>query len=148
MYKFLLLSHSGFRYVVLFLLVALLAKSLMGWLGRQPFTKADDRLSLFFFISAHLMLTFGLILYFISPKVRFGDGVMADSIARYWTVEHISVNILAIVLFTIARIRSKKMMEATSKHRTLFLFTLGGLILLIASLSAPSGPGIFGMTHF
>jgi membrane protein DedA with SNARE-associated domain len=144
MYKALLHTHSGFRYIVLALVVTLLFKSLSGWLGKKPFTKADDKISLFFFISAHTMLLFGLVLYFVSPQVQFGSGVMANPQARYWTVEHISANIIAIVFFSIARIKAKKLTDNTAKHKTLFIYTLIGFLVLIASLSAPMAPGLFG----
>jgi membrane protein DedA with SNARE-associated domain len=144
MYQILLYTHSGFRYAVFVLLVALLVKSLQGWLGKQPYTTADDKVSLFFFISAHLMLTFGLVLYFVSPNVSFAEGVMKNPTQRYYTVEHISMNIVAIVLFSLARILGKKKNEALAKHKTVFLYTLAGTLVLLVSLTSPQGPGVFG----
>jgi cytochrome bd-type quinol oxidase subunit 2 len=145
MYYFLLKSHSGFRYIVLALLVAVLASSLSGWLGKRSFTKLDNKISLFFFISVHSMLLVGLILYFVSPRVHFGPTTMSDAATRYWTVEHISANLVAIALFTVARIRSKKQTTDLDKHRMLFVFTFVGFILLMASLTAGIyAPGLFG----
>ena len=141
MYVGLLHAHSGLRYVVLFLMIAVLAKSLDGWLQRKPFTGLDDKLSLFFFISVHLQLLVGLILYFVSPRVRF-DG-LSDPMSRYWTVEHISLNLLAVVLFTLARTRGKKMPLPEGKHRILFVFTaLGTAVLLYSLIGFEYAPGL------
>ena len=71
MYTGLLHSHSILRYIALILLIAVVVKSLIGWQSRQPFGKTDDRLSLFLFISVHLQLVLGLLLYFVSPYVNF-----------------------------------------------------------------------------
>ena len=144
MYKALLHAHSGLRYIVLLLLLAVLVKSLEGWMNRKPFTNTDDKLSLFFFISVHLQLAIGLILYFVSPKVHL-DTMMSDPMARYWSVEHITANIIAVALFTLARIKSKKMTLPEFKHRTLFMYTAAGTLLLIASLTISDyAPGLFG----
>jgi len=145
MYTGLLHAHSGLRYVVLVLLVAVLAKSLLGWLGGKPFGKLDDRFSLFFFISIHTMLVLGLVLYFISPRVIFSASTMSDPVARYWTVEHITANIIAVVAFSLGRIRSKKQTTDAGKHRILFLFTAVGFVILVASLTGSvAAPGLFG----
>lgn len=145
MYTALLHTHSGLRYIVLLLLIAVLVKSLEGWLNRKPFSSLDDKLSLFFFISVHIQLTVGLALYFVSPMVRFGEGMMSDGLARYWSVEHITANLIAVVLFTLGRTRSKKMTLPEYKHRTLFLLTAAGAIVLFLSLTMSEyAPGLFG----
>jgi hypothetical protein len=144
-YQVLAYAHSGFRYIILLLLVAVVFKSLEGWLNKRPFEKIDDKLSLYFFISAHIMLVAGLVLYFVSPKVQFDSNTMSNPTVRYWTVEHITANVLAIALFTIARIRSKKMQLSVNKHKMLFLFTAAGLVVLVLSLSAGKmAPGLLG----
>ncbi len=45
--------HSLNRFVLLIFLLVVIGKSLMGWLNKSPFEKADDKLSLFLFISTH-----------------------------------------------------------------------------------------------
>jgi len=74
--------HSLNRFVLLILLLVVIGKSLMGWLNKSPFEKADDKLSLFLFISTHTQLLLGLILYFISPIVIFSGASMKDAVAR------------------------------------------------------------------
>lgn len=148
MYIGLLHLHSILRYIVLILLIVVIVKSLIGWQQRQPFGKTDDRLSLFLMISVHIQLVLGLLLLFLSPLVNFGE--MADKVRRYWSVEHMSMNLIAIALITLGRTRMKKMTLPESKHRTLFLFTLvGALVLLISLALMPDRPMLGGNAlHF
>lgn len=134
MYTGLLHSHSILRYIALILLLVVVVKSLIGWQQRKPFDKVDDRLSLFLFIAIHTQLLLGLLLYFVSPYVNFSS--MADKVYRYWTVEHMSLNIISILLITLGRIRMKKVSNnlPEAKHRVLFLFTVAGFVLLVVSL--------------
>ena len=89
MYSTLLEIHSLLRYLVLLFLVVVIVKSLLGMMNNGRFGVWDNKLGLYLLIFTHLQLLAGLIVYFASPNVRFGGGVMADKLARYWTVEHI-----------------------------------------------------------
>lgn len=134
MYLGLLHAHSIIRYITLILIIAVVVKSLIGWQNRQPFGKTEDKLSLFLFISVHTQLLIGLLLYFFSPLVNFSG--MADKVYRYWSVEHAGLNLIAIALITVGRVRMKKISQnlPEAKHKVLFLFTAGALLLLIISL--------------
>ncbi|HCN85305.1 MAG TPA: cytochrome B [Sphingobacteriaceae bacterium] len=144
-YKILLEAHSGFRYVVLLLIALALIQSLTGWLGRKNYTEANRKINLFAMVSAHIQFLLGLILYFFSPFVRIDDmaGAMKDNVSRYWTVEHAVMMLFAVVLFTIGYSKSKRIVEAAGKHRTIAIFYgLGILVIIIAILQ--SGRPIIG----
>ena len=130
--------HSLNRFVLLILLLVVIGKSLMGWLNKSPFEKADDKLSLFLFISTHTQLLLGLILYFVSPLVIFSGASMKDAVARYWLVEHISGMLMAIVLISLGRILSKKLSDGTARHKRMFGYNIAALIIVLA---------ILGMSH-
>lgn len=138
----LLHAHSLLRYFVLIMLVVVVVVSLLKWLGRKPYTNLDNKLGLYLFIFTHLQLLVGLVLYFVSDVVQFNAGTMKNAELRYWAVEHISLNLVAIVLITLARTSSKKMGDDTAKHRRMFVFNVLALILIFVSLSM-SGRGIF-----
>ncbi|HLT81580.1 MAG TPA: hypothetical protein VKZ86_11145 [Cyclobacteriaceae bacterium] len=143
MYDILLTSHSYLRYFVLIMLIAVVVRSLMGWVGNKPFTRVDDRLGLYLLIFTHLQLIAGVILYFVSPFVRFDSTTMKDSLTRYWTVEHALMMVIVVALITAARATSKRMSESAKKHKRLVLFNAIALILIIGVL-AMSGRGILG----
>lgn len=143
MYDILLTSHSYLRYFVLIMLIAVVVRSLMGWVGNKPFTRVDDRLGLYLLIFTHLQLIAGVILYFVSPFVRFDSTTMKDCLTRYWTVEHALMMVIVVALITAARATSKRMSESAKKHKRLVLFNAIALILIIGVL-AMSGRGILG----
>ena len=134
MYESLLPVHSSLRYLVLLLLVAVIIKSLMGFSGKKPFGKTDNILGLTLFSVTHTQLLVGLILYFISPFVKFSGEGMKDPSVRYWTTEHIVMMIAAIALITVARTTSKKMADSAAKHKRMLIFNTLALTVIIVAL--------------
>lgn len=120
-------AHSGWRYVVLILLILAVIKAFSGWLGNKPYTEGNRKLNVFTLISAHIQLLIGLVLYFGEGWYKLSS--TGSSVVRYWKMEHISMMIIAIILITIGNAKSKKVAEAISKHRTISIFF--GLALLI-----------------
>lgn len=145
MYSTLLILHSVLRYVVLILIIILVFKSLAGWMNRSAYTPTDNKLSLFTLILTHIQLLLGLVLYFVSPFVAFSSETMKDPLARYWTVEHITIMLIAIVLITIARSTSKKLPDGVARHRRLFILNAIALTLILAGIFL-SGRGFLGMS--
>lgn len=141
MYTGLLHTHSSLRYVVLLLLVIVVAKSMVGLISKKPFEKADEKLTLWLMIATHIQLLVGLVLYFVSPVVKFGSDTMKDSLIRYWTVEHAFLMLIAIVLITLARTSTKRITESSAKHKRVFIMSAIALVLIVLSI-AMSGRGI------
>jgi hypothetical protein len=132
MYGTFLLLHSLVRYFVLILLIVLIVKSFTGWQGKKEFTGADNKISLFTLIFTHIQFLLGLILYFVSPFVVFGGE--RDATSRYWTMEHITIMLIAVVLITVARSTSKRMTDSTAKHKRLFILNTVALVIIIAAI--------------
>jgi cytochrome bd-type quinol oxidase subunit 2 len=145
MYSFFKYLHSGFRYIVLTLVLVAIIQALLGWLGKKTYTEGNRKLNLFALISAHTQLLIGLILYFISPLVNFSGATMKDATARYWTVEHITMMIIAVVLITIGYSRSKKVLVPEKKHLNIFVFYVLAVIIVIVTLIL-SQRGVLGMS--
>jgi len=137
--------HSLNRFVLLILLLVVIVKSLIGWLNKSPFEKADDKLSLFLFISTHTQLLLGLILFFVSPIVIFSGASMKDSVARYWLVEHSTGMLIVIVIISMARIQSKKLADSSAKFKKLFTFNIAALAIILANI-AMSHRGFFSVS--
>lgn len=131
MYQTLLLTHSLLRYFILLALLAVIIKSLIGMMNKESFGKWDNKISLYLLIFTHLQLVAGLILYFISPFVKFSGDSMSDKVARYWTVEHIFGMLIAVVLITVARVTSKRMASDQAKFKRLFVFNLIALAVIV-----------------
>ncbi|MBE7175593.1 MAG: cytochrome B [Mucilaginibacter polytrichastri] len=145
LYQFLLKAHSGWRYIVMVLLLVAIIQAFAGWFGKKQYTEGNRKLNLFTLISAHVQLLLGLILYFVSPFVQFAGGVMKDKGLRYWTVEHLVIMILAIVLITIGHARSKRANAPLLKHKSIAIFYLIATIIIVGAI-AMSGRPLFGMS--
>jgi uncharacterized membrane protein len=145
-YSFFRELHSGFRYIVLILLLLAIIGAWAGWLGKKPYGEGQRKLNLFTLISAHTQLIIGLVLYFLSPFVQFDSQTMKDDTTRYWTVEHLTAMLIAIVLITIGYSKSKKVALPEGKHKTIAIFFTLALVIIIATIIL-SKRGLFGMTH-
>ncbi len=137
--------HSGFRFIVMLLLIVAALRALIGWLGNQTYSQGTRKLNLFAMISAHTQLLIGLVLYFVSPFVQFGSNTMKEASTRYWTVEHLVMMLFAIVLITIGHSRSKKATIPAAKHRAIAIFYLLAVIVIIGAIVA-SKRAFFGIT--
>lgn len=142
MYNGLLLTHSLLRYFVLIALVVVIAKALLGIVNKQPYGKWDNMLGLYLFIFTHMQLLIGIILYFVSPFVKFSSETMSDKTMRYWTVEHITAMVIAVVLITMARTTSKRMTSDNAKHMRMFIFNAIALLIVVGTI-VMSGRGLF-----
>lgn len=132
MYTGLVHAHSGLRWLALVLLLAAVFVSISRWQGNKPFTDGNRKLYLFTLISVHLQLVLGLILYFISPKVNFD--ALSNKVIRFYTVEHSSIMLLAIVLITVGYSRGKRASSDTQKHRLVGIFYGIGLGLILVGI--------------
>ncbi|HFA49852.1 MAG TPA: cytochrome B [Bacteroidetes bacterium] len=137
MLKMLVHMHSGFRWIVLILLVAATFKALMKWRSNAPFTEGDRKLNLFTMVSAHIQLLLGLILYFTSQKVVFAADTMKDATKRFFAVEHSVMMLLAIILITIGHAKSKKAVEESKKYKAAFTYFLIALLIILAGIPWP-----------
>jgi hypothetical protein len=146
MHSLLLVTHSIIRYFLLILLIIVIVRSLQRWLNKSSYDKLDDKLSLGLFMFTHTQFLLGIILFFVSPIVIFSGASMKDFVARYWLVEHNTGMIIAIVLITIARISTKKMTDAVSKHKRMFVFNAIALVIILLMI-AHSQRGFLGITY-
>jgi NADH:ubiquinone oxidoreductase subunit H len=146
LYSILLHLHSGFRYVVMILVLAAIFQSYAGWAGRNPYTPVNRKINMFAMISAHIQLIIGLVLYFVSPYVQFSNEAMKDATTRYWTMEHIVMMIFAIALITYGHIRSKRIVLPEAKHRIIAIYYTLALIIIILAIIQSHRP-FFGISH-
>lgn len=136
MYNGLLHAHSGLRWVALILLIYSVFNALSKKKSGE-FTDGDKKLTLFTMISAHVQLLIGLVLYFISPKVSFSEGFMKDSVLRFYTMEHILLMLIALVLITMGYSKVKKSTESSDKFKHIIVCFGIALVLIIAAIPWP-----------
>ena len=145
LYSFLLHLHSGFRYIVLLLVLLAILRAWLGWLGKVAYSESHRKLNLFALISVHTQLLIGFVLYFVSPFVTFGSDTMKEATTRYWTVEHLTGMLIAIALITIGHSRSKRGATSDAKHKSIAIFyTLALAVIVIIIIF--SKRGLLGMS--
>ncbi|MCX7987770.1 MAG: hypothetical protein N2662_12605 [Bacteroidales bacterium] len=151
MYTLLLQSHSLLRYALLIFIVATLIKAFWGLRNNLVFDRIADKLSFFTVLAAHLQFLTGIILYWISPILKWGRSYsgswMSDTFLRYWMLEHLVGMLVAIVFITLGRILTKKTSIDVQKYKRLFLFFLLALILIIIMIPWPFRP-VIGRSWF
>ena len=139
MYALVLQIHSILRWAVLVFGILAIIRGIQGSRNNTEFTDSDRKSGLFFLISAHTQLLIGLVLYlFLSPVTQqafqnFG-AAMKDSSLRYFAVEHIFVNILAVILITIAYSKNKKSTDSQERHKRAWKLYALALILIVSRI--------------
>ena len=137
MYTLLRTTHSLTAYIVLAVLCFAVVNALLGVLQKRKYTKADLRINLFALIFAHLQVTLGLILYFVTPLFQswsaMGAGVMKDAYLRKMLVEH-PFGLVAVVLITIGWSLHKKQKTDIGAFKRILVFYALGLLLILGVL--------------
>lgn len=144
-YSFFLHLHSGLRYIVLLLVLLAIIRAWADWLGKKPYSNGNRLLNLFAMISVHTQLLVGIILYFLSPFVKFNSETMKNADTRYWTIEHLTMMIIAIILITIGHSKSKKLALPERKHKTIAIYYTVALLIVIVAIVA-SHRSLLGMS--
>ena len=137
MYSMLKHAHSGFRWLVLVLLVIAIINAYSKWQNRKDYTSSDKKKSLFAMVFTHIQLLIGLVLYFMSPLVSFSEGFMKETVTRFFTIEHTTIMVLAIAVITIGYSKAKRKEDDSQKFKTTFIYYLIGLILILVSIPWP-----------
>ena len=142
MYNGLLHAHSGLRWLLIIFLIIAIIKAFIGWLSKKEYTKSDNIVALALLSFTHLMAVIGIVLYFISPNVKSMKEAMGDAFLRFWTMEHGVVMLVAIVLITVGRVKSKKATESEIKHKKGAIFyTIAFILILWAGIIKPLALG-------
>lgn len=125
--------HSTLAVVLLLALVIAIVITLSNYLGNKPYNR---KIALIGFISSHLQLLVGLIIYFVSPLgiQAFSGENMKNSLSRLYFLEHPLMMILAIVLISVGYIKSKKIADAKTANKTVLIFYILGLILILSRI--------------
>lgn len=138
--QFVLVLHNLIRWAVLFFGLWTLLNALTGVFGKRAFSTGDNRSNLFFMISCDIQLLLGLILYFSNgwfEKLKDLGNNMKDPYSRFFTMEHMSMMIIAWVLVHIGRATVKKAGTDAAKHKKMLLFFGLAIILILASIPWP-----------
>lgn len=133
-YEIIQKAHSGWAYLAIAFLLIAVINAFIGFSSKKEFTGKDRKIALFALIFTHIQLVFGLVLYFISPLGKAVLGEMKDPALRLTSLEHPLINIIAIILITIAWSKHKKLVASNAKFKTFAIFYTIGLLLILSRI--------------
>ena len=125
MYNFLLMAHSGWRYLALLALVVAIVKYLMGWLGNGGWSKLDRQIGLIATIVIDIQLLLGLVLWAIRAS---GGNIGADPVKM---IEHPVLMLVAIAIMHIGQSRVKKTADGGKAQTAAIAFIVAGLLIAL-----------------
>jgi NADH:ubiquinone oxidoreductase subunit 2 (subunit N) len=134
MYDFIKEFHSGWAYLAILVLVVAVLNSFVGKMFQKEFTAKDRKIALFALIGVHTQLLIGFVLYFVSPRGAAALGQMKEASLRLTSLEHPLINLIAVLLITIGWSKHKKATSSESKFKSIAVFYLLGLILILSRI--------------
>ena len=150
-FSILLHAHSGFRWLLLIILLVAIYKAFTGYTANKPFTKSDNTIRLLTVIFTHLQLIIGLILYIQSPLVKLfwenpGSAITQEA-PMFFGLFHFVFMLLAVVFITIGSAKTKKKNSDKEKFKTMRNWFLAALIIILLAIPWPYLPSA-GRTLF
>jgi len=122
-------------------IIASIVKSINGIKNDIKYTDNDKKLNSLAVIFSHLQLLIGLYLYFTSPTVKIALENMAEAMKskelRFWSVEHISMMIIAITLITVGNAMAKRVNDSKAKYKKILIFFTLALIIIFMAIPWP-----------
>ena len=132
--------HSFWAYLVVLVVFLATINALIGTFAKRSYAPKDFRISLFALIATHIQLLLGLVLFFISDKIRWFESdldvslIMKNDLLRLYNVEHPLLMIIAIALITIGYSKHKKKLASAPKFKTLAVFYTLAFIAILAMI--------------
>ncbi|MBK7567950.1 MAG: hypothetical protein KBF42_05985 [Chitinophagales bacterium] len=143
LYKALMGFHSGWRYIILILMVLGIWFGFQTSKGKRPFAGATKKMGMFTMISIDLQLVAGLLLYFnwISTQTNFKISNIASqmgvAIFRNIALDHAIGMLIAIIFIHIGYAKAKKALNDADAGRKQFIWFLIAFILILVSIPWP-----------
>lgn len=137
MYTGLLHAHHWLRYVALLLIVLSIVKAIMD-LKRKGQSVSSMKLELYTLISFHIQLLIGLVLYFISPKIKTAmsdmGAAMKDADLRLALIEHPLVMIIGVILITVGYLKLKAKSDKAAYAKTVLIYFGIATVLILSRI--------------
>jgi len=138
MYPALLAAHNGLRWLVLLAGAVAVATALSGFSGAKPWTKQARLTGVIFVGLFDLQFLIGIALYVVSPLLQAARADMAaamkDHEARFFTVEHGTEMLVALILAHLGSVLAKKAIGDRAKYRRAALYYGASLLVVLAAI--------------
>ncbi len=137
MYQTLIFFHSIVRWLVLISIIYSIYRAYRGYFQNFQFSKLDNLTRHWTATIAHIQLILGIILYTQSPIIKYFWANFDKSIKNvdttFFSLIHIFLMLLAIVLLTVGSSLTKRKLKDKEKFKTMLIwFSIAILIIFIA----------------
>jgi mono/diheme cytochrome c family protein len=142
LHEIFLVVHSWLRWFVLGGLCWVVGRSFVRWLKQSDFDRTDERGQAIAVGLLNLQFMIGLLLYVVlSPLPRafladMGAGIKVAPL-RFFGMEHALGMLIGTAFVQAGRTRSKRAPTAARRHRSTWIWTLCGLLVLTLSIPWP-----------
>jgi len=138
MYTILLATHSWVRWLVLACLLYAIYRAYKGWFSNSVFSPFDNKVRHWTATFAHIQLSIGIWLYFVSPIVdyflhNFKEAIHLRQI-RFFGMEHSSMMLTGITIITIGSMKAKRKTTDKEKFKTMAIWFTVGLVIILANI--------------
>ena len=131
---FLFRFHSDWRWILILAALITVTKALVGWLGRRPWDKLDDRLGMALTIAIDIQVLIGLLIWIGRGWAGQIPHAMSDSVLRFIAIEHPILMLIGIVLAHVGRSRSRRGGSDLAQHRAAAIFYLLSMAMILAAV--------------
>jgi len=144
MYPSFLVLHNFLRWLVLLSLLYSIYRAVTGYKNNLSFSKRDNAFRHWTATIAHVQLVTGFILYLKSPVVSFfwthKSEAMKQPEVVFFSLLHIALMLLAVVLITIGSAMAKRKAEDRAKFKTMLIWFGLGLAIIFLAIPWPFSP--------
>ncbi len=146
LYSFVLQFHSGFRYIILIILLVAIVYAYRAWRNNLKYEGAAKRLGMFTIIAVDIQLLLGLFLefFFVGSQASFTLNKLVNALSnpefRYFAIDHTISMLIAIILIHIGYAKAKRAVTSQSAGKKQFIWMLVGLIIILATIPWPFMP--------
>jgi hypothetical protein len=134
-----LVLHNLLRWAVLLFGLWTVFSAMSGIAAKRNYTTADGKANFFFMLSCDIQLLLGLVLYSANSwfNILKQPGTMKNAYARFFSLEHGLMMIIALILVHVGRVSVKKAITPAAKHKRTLLFFGLALVLILAAIPWP-----------
>ncbi len=107
---------------------------------KRVFTESDNKSNLLFMISCDIQLLLGLDIIFCHgwfDNLKNFSQIKSNAALRFFTMEHMSMMLLAWILVHVGRVAVKKADTDAAKHKRMLIFFGIAFVLILASIPWP-----------
>jgi uncharacterized Tic20 family protein len=144
MYPVLIFLHSIIRWLVLITLLIAIYRGFGGWRKNLSFTETDNSTRHVAATFSHVQLMIGYVLYFNSPFIAYFRSNFSDAVKQFdlmfFGIIHITLMTISIILITIGSSLAKRQETDLAKFRTMTIFYVIALILILVAIPWPFSP--------